>query len=236
VNFFKTSKKALESNDWKFFAFNALKNPALAKHFCKRYTEELRNAGFLKIPASTPLFATLPGIYYIYIQDVIRKNFIGGGRFHLYIPNIALPIQKVKAPYSKQLNDYIYFQSTRAFIGELSGFWVDRKYLKLHMVHLDLIQIAICLALGLALKLKCEKVICLSSRHMYRHAFSSGFRVKHEFGSDGKIPYPIGQYSYFMEWNANEAPMLVESDIMQLTCWSRNNIEHYFSSESPILI
>lgn len=224
IGIFYQACKALKKTNWRFSLFITSENPALIKHFCERYDEELRKSGFFNIIAADPLFSTLPGIYCICIEDTEKNIFVGGGRLHLRLPQVQLPLERVNTTDTNELKKYIVTESEKNLIGELSGFWIDREYSKLYCTDIDLTQITICLALGLSLKLACKKSLCLSSRHVYQHATASGFQVNQKFGEKGKIYYPPKQYSYFMEWENGKLPNDMNSDILQLIYWSRDNL------------
>ena len=202
----------------------AEEQPILAKNFCQRYDEELKKSGFFNITAANPVFSSLPGIYCICVTDLINNILVGGGRLHLKMPHVQLPFERINTSLTHQVKEYISFQDQKNLIGELSGFWVARDHRKSDFTNIDTIQLIICLVVGLGLHLGCKKFFCLSSRHIYHHATICGFRTNSALSQEGKIAFPPGQYSYFMEWDPLTVSSYIEQDILKLIYWARDNL------------
>lgn len=224
MNFFDAACHMLQEWRFQFSLFIAEQQPLLTKNFCKRYEEELEKSGFFNITAADPVFSSLPGIYCICIKDTLKGTLVGGGRLHLKMPHVPLPLERIDTPLIHPVKEYIFLQAQKNLISELSGFWVDRNNRRPPFSTINTIQIIICLILGLGLHLECKKSFCLSSRHIYQHATTSGFRTNSELAQEGKIDFPPGQYSYFMEWDPLVVSKYIEQDILKLIYWARDNL------------
>jgi len=224
TNLFEIAIKIIKSPDWKVGIFSSAAQPEQARLFCHRYTEVLKTYGFSNIVTSDAKFATLPGIYHVYIQDRKENLLVSGGRLHLGLPNVELPIERVISNLDLQLESYLNSQKSVQLLGEFSGFWVDKNYLTLDCFNFPLIHMIMCFSIGLALRYGVQKLICLSSQHMFMHASFFGFKTIETQGDHGKIPYPARSHSYYMECDVGALPLL-RKDIWQLIYWARDNLE-----------